>query len=215
MSEDLMDALIKLDEEQVVRLTQRALDDGTDPAQILAWCQKGITKVGELFEAREYFLSELIYSGAIFKKVSDLLNNFVKDRHGELQREIKAKVVIGTGAGDIHDIGKNIVVMLLQNADYQVFDLGVDVAPERFIEKVKETGAEIVGISALLTTSFSSMKEVIALLEKEGLRQSVHVMIGGGVVDESCRRFVGADAQSQNGYDAVRFCEKFRSSLSK
>jgi len=208
MGDALVDAIVELREDDAVRLAEEALDSGADPSEILLRCQAGMTKVGELFEKKQYYLSELIYSGAIFKRISALLDEALVKRGDAESRATKGAVVVGTIQGDVHDLGKNIVVMLLRGSGYEVFDLGVDVPPERFIEKLEETQARVVGISALLTTSFPGMKRVVELMTANGLRQSVRVMIGGGVVDESCRKFVGADIQSRNAYDAVTFCNK-------
>lgn len=206
MSDSLVSAIVELRENEAISLAQEALKAGTDPSKILGQCQLGMTKVGELFEKKQYYLSELIYSGAIFKRISELLGEAIKERADAKLKKSRGVVVIGTIQGDVHDLGKNIVVMLLRGTGYEVFDLGVDVLPERFIEKVKESGARVVGISALLTTSFAGMKRVAELVEKGGLKPSVKLMIGGGVVDETCRKFVGADFQSRNAYDAVTFC---------
>lgn len=204
--EELAKAITGLEEEKAVGLVEKALESGKAPLEVLAVCQDGMSAVGEMFEKNQYYLSELIYSGAIFKRLSDLITLAMK---GAAPAQTRGSVVIGTIAGDVHDLGKNIVVMLLKGAGYDVHDLGVDVPPERFIEEVKKTGAGVVGISALLTTSFPGMKEVVDILGKEGLRDSVRIMIGGGVVDERSRDFVGADFQSRNGYSAVNYCNEF------
>ena len=208
MSEALIKAITELDEDEAIRITKAELEAGADPMDILAAGQKGMIQVGELFEKGEYYLSELIYSGSIFKEISSLLEKAVQDREGSEAKKAKGTVVIGTIAGDVHDLGKNIVVMLLKGTGYEVVDLGIDVPPEQFVEKVKETGARVLGISALLTTSFPGMKKVVDLIAEAGLRDSVKIMIGGGVMDESCLAFTGADMQSKNAYDAVTFSDK-------
>ncbi len=207
MSEELIKAIVELKEEEAIGLAEQALASGIEPSEILLSCQGGMTRVGELFEQKKYYLSELVYSGAIFKKISALLEEAMKNRDGGLQ-ESKGAVVIGTVAGDVHDLGKNIVAMLLSGAGYEVFDLGVDAPPEKFIEKVKETDCRVLGVSALITSSFQGMKKIVELLGEAGLRQKVKVMIGGGVVDDMCLRFTGADMQSKNAYDAVLFCNE-------
>ena len=205
MSEALIKAIVELQEQEAIRLVKELLDGGTKPADILAHCQAGMTRVGELFEQKKYYLSELIYSGSIFNTASELLKEALEETDAEERR--KGTVVIGTIKGDVHDLGKNIVVMLLKASGYQVEDLGVDVEARLFVEKAQEHQARVIGISALLTTSFPGMKEVVDLLEEQGLRRSTKVMIGGGVVDEISRKFVGADAQSNNAYQAVVYCD--------
>ncbi len=208
MSEALIKTIVELQEEEAIDLVKEQLDRGTKPADILAHCQAGMTEVGELFEQKKYYLSELIYSGSIFKRLSTILEEAMKDLDGSERQRSRGTVVIGTIQGDVHDLGKNIVVMLLRASGYHVLDLGVDVPAEIFVDKAKEHQARVVGISALLTTSFPGMKKVVDLLEEEGQRSSTKVIIGGGVVDERSRKFVGADAQSRNAYEAVVFCNR-------
>ena len=208
MSEEMITAITELKEEEAVALASRQLDEEVDPGEILSQCQAGMTHVGELFEKKEYYLSELIYSGAIFKRISVLLEEAAQRRGETGSRAIKGRVILGTIQGDVHDLGKNIVTMLLKNSGYEVIDLGIDVPPDAFVNKAQETGVRVVGISALLTTSFSGMKKVVDLLKEAGLRPETKVMIGGGVVDEKARQFVGADLQSTNAYEAVLFCDK-------
>ena len=121
----------------------------------------------------------------------------------------RGKVVIGTVEGDIHDIGKDIVVTMLKAANYDVHDLGVDVPPQRFVDALKETGAPVVGLSALLTTAFDSMKETVSALNAAGLRSRVKVMIGGGPVMEDTVNYTGADARGRDAQAAVTLCNQW------
>jgi len=209
MVERLARALAELREEEALRLAREALDGGSEPAEILKVCQEGLASVGELFEKKQYYLSELIYSGSIFKKLSDLLEASVLARGRSEPGPGRGIVVLGTIEGDIHDLGKNIVAMLLRGAGYRVEDLGVDVPPAKFVEELRRTGARVLGVSTLLTTTFERIKDLVAMLEAEGLRSRIAVMVGGGVVDESCRRFVGADICSTSGYDAVALANQW------
>ncbi len=206
MSDPLVAALVDLKDEEALAITRKRLEAGDAPGEILASCQAAMVQVGEKFEKGDYFLSELIFAGAIFKQISELLESQV-DAQKDAAKS-KGVVVIGTAAGDVHDLGKNIVAMLLKGAGYEVVDLGVDVAVEKFIEAAKETGAKVLGISALITTSFGPMKRIVELLDEEKIRGDVKVMIGGGVVDDRCLEFTGADMQSRNAYEAVKFCDQ-------
>ena len=211
MSEELIEAITQLKEKEAVELVKKALDAGTPPLDLLVRCQAGMDRVGELFEQKKYYLSELVYSASIMQQISEMLEQAIRSRDESERPKSKGGIILGTIAGDLHEIGKNIVSMLLGCAGYQVVDLGMEVMPEQFVEKVKETDIHVVGISALMTTSFQGMKRVVELLDEQGLRPSVKVMIGGGIVDERARRFTGADAHSKNGYDAVVFCKRFYS----
>ncbi|MEM2254860.1 MAG: cobalamin-dependent protein, partial [Candidatus Bathyarchaeia archaeon] len=119
------------------------------------------------------------------------------------------KVVIGTVAGDIHDIGLDIVAFMLEINGFEVYNLGVDVPPEKFVEKIKETGAPIVGLSGFLTIAFDSMKQTVEAIKKAGLRDKVKIMIGGGQITEEVRQYVGADAYGKDAMEAVALAKKW------
>lgn len=159
-------ALAGLDEEEALRLVNEAMAEGASALDVLKTCQEGMVEVGERFENQEYFVSDLMMSGEIFKQISAALEAELKA--GESVRA--GKVILGTVKGDIHDIGKDIVVNMLKSANFDVLDLGVDVSPARFISAVRESGARIVGMSGLLTLAFDSMKATVDALASEGLR---------------------------------------------
>jgi 5-methyltetrahydrofolate--homocysteine methyltransferase len=207
MADPIIKAIVDLKEDEAIALVQGEIQTGTEALKILTRCQEGMTAVGELFEKKEYYLSELIFSASIFKKLSALIEEAMSNQ-GASQQQPKGAVVIGTTAGDMHDLGKNIVTTLLKASGYEVIDLGMDVPPDHFIEKVRESGAKVLAISALLTTSFAGIKKVVELLESADLRNATKVMIGGGVVNESSRQYVGADMQSQSAYEAVKYCDE-------
>jgi methanogenic corrinoid protein MtbC1 len=161
--------------------------------------------VGERFQKGEYYISELIFSGEIFKGVAQLLEPRLATTAGAP----RGTVVIGTVKGDVHDIGKDLVVLLLKAANYRVHDLGVDVSPQRFVEALRETGARVLALSALLTTAFDPMKETVRAVESAGLRSRVKIMIGGGPVNEQVRVFTGADAWGADAYAAVDLCSQW------
>lgn len=205
MSDQLATAMADLEEATVLKLVQQRLDTGENPMAILTSCREGMVSVGKRFEANEYWVSDLIMAGEIFKQVSALLSSRLKtDAIG-----IRGKVVIGTVKGDIHDIGKDIVVSLLKAANHDVRDLGVDVPPQKVVDVVKETGATVVGLSGLLTVAFDSMKETVAALAAAGLRPKVKVMIGGGSVTEKVQHYTGADAWGTDAQSAVSLCNQW------
>ena len=205
MSDQLATALADLEEATALKLVQERLDAGEDPLAVVTSCREGMAMVGQRYEAGEYFVSELIMAGEVFKQANALIGSqFTVDRGAT-----RGKVVIGTVKGDIHDIGKDIVVSLLKAANYDVYDLGVDVPPDKFVDAVKETGAPVVGLAGLLTISFDSMKATVAALEAAGLRSQVKVMIGGGPVTEQVRVYAGADAVGRDAQAAVSLCNRW------
>jgi len=205
MDDKLTDALANLEENAVLALVKERLESNQDPLAILRACQEGMLQVGKRYEACEYFVSDLMLAGEIFKQVADVLSPKLK---GVAARP-RGKVVIGTVKGDIHDIGKNLVVTLLRAANYEVYDLGVDVPPRRFVEVLKETGAPVVGLSALLTVAFDGMKETLAALDGAGLRRQVKVMIGGGTITQETVAYIGADAMGRDAQAAVTLCNQW------
>ncbi len=196
MASELTMAMADLDEQKVQELVKAGLAAGVSPNALLDECREGMTLIGQRFETGEYFLSDLIMAGEIFKgAAADLA------AQGGTSGPTRGKVVMGTVKGDIHDIGKDIVVTMLRGANYEVTDLGVDVEPTKFVAAVRETGATVVGMSGLLTISFDPMKETVAALKAAGL--PVKVMIGGGPVSEQVREYVGADALGVDAQAAV------------
>jgi 5-methyltetrahydrofolate--homocysteine methyltransferase len=200
MSNEITDAIAELRKDDALKLTQERLDNNEDPQVILEEGRQGMEIIGKRFADGEYFLPELIYSGEIFSQVSELVKPKLKA--GMTSKKL-GKVIIGTVAGDIHDIGKDIVVFMLDVSGFEVYDLGIDVPAENFIEKIKEIEAPIVGLSGFLTLAFESMKDTIDLIVKEGLRDKVKIMIGGGQIDESIRKYSGADAYGKDAMTAV------------
>ena len=204
MSDPLATAMADLEEAAVLKLAKEKLDAGENPMAILTSCREGMGLVGNRFEAGEYWVSDLMMSGEIFRQASVLLGSLLKmDAIGT-----GGKVVIATVKEDIHNIGKDIVVSLLKAANYDVYDLGVDVPPQKVVEAVKETGATVVGLSGLLTVAFDSMKETVAELAVAGLRQKVRVMIGGGSISENVQHYTGADAWGADAQSAVSLCNQ-------
>lgn len=205
MDDQLSQALVDLEEDTVLKLVQERLDSKADPQAILDSCREGMKLVGQRFESGDYYISELIMAGEIFKQVTAMLPLSVSNSSGTS----RGKIVFGTVKGDIHTIGKGLVVGMLRAAGYEVIDLGIDVPVERFVGAVKETGAKIVGLSGLLTIAFDSMKATVEALESAGLRPGVKVMIGGGPVTEAVLKFTGADAFGVNAQEAVNFANQW------
>ena len=200
MAENLVNALADLKEEEAIKIVKDRLNANEDPLKILGDARKGMEIVGKRFADSEYFIPDLIYSGEILKSVTEL----VKPKMTKVAENKKlGKIVFGTVAGDIHDIGKDIVVFMLDVNGYEVYDLGVDMPAQKFIDKIKETNAPVVGLSGFLTLAFDSMKETIEAIKAAGLRDKVKIMIGGGHISEEIREYTGADAYGKDAMAAV------------
>lgn len=200
--EELFEAIISLDEDRALRAVEKRLKSGENSLVIFEDARKATEEVGKRYERREYFIAELIMVGEILKGVSKLL----EPKLAGTIREIIGKVVIGSVQGDVHDVGKNIVVTMLEAAGFEVVDLGVDVPPEKFVEAVKQHTPDIVAMSGLLTSIIESMKNTVEVLTKAGLRQKVTVVIGGSQIDEYVKEYVGADAWANDAATGVKIC---------
>ena len=206
MAEDLISALTDLKEEQVLAIAQKRLDSGEDPLKILGDARKAVTIVGQRYHDGEYFIPELVYSGEILKAIVEMVKPKLT-KGAEVER--LGRVIIGTVAGDIHDIGKDIVTFMLDINGFEVYDLGVDVPAKEFVDKIKEVKPEVVGLSGFLTVSFDSMKGTIQSIEDEGLRDKLKIMIGGGTIDDTVREYVGADAFGRFAGEAVSLAKEW------
>lgn len=199
MAQELVQAIADLNEKEAVALTRSLLEKGVSPLEVLDDCRAAMQIVGERFECKQAFIPELIFAGEILKQITEIVKPY-------LQREATAgkklgKVVIGTVQGDIHDIGKNIVVFMLEINGFDVTDLGVDVPADRFVQAVKENGAGIVGLSGFLTVAYEPMKQTVQALRSAV--PGVKIMIGGGPINEQIREYTGADAWGKSAVDAV------------
>ena len=202
---ELAQSLVDLKEEKFLELVERRITNKDDPMEIIQECNAGMVDVGLRFESGDYFISELIMSSEILKKAMVQLKPLL----GDLQKgPSKGIVVIGTVKDDIHDIGKNIVVTLLKGVGYEVVDLGTDVTAEKFVNAVNETGAKVLGLSALLNFTYPCMKEVVEALKEAGIRDQVTVIIGGAPCNEEVRRSVGADYFATDATKGVRICQE-------
>ena len=195
----LAQAVGGLEMDEAVGLVQEELAAGAEPMAILGELQEGMSIVGDRFEGGEYFLSELIFAGEIFKRASAPL----QDALAEAADSAAGTIVLGTVKNDIHEFGKNIAGTVLSSNGIRVLDLGVDVDPQAWVDAINESGATLVGMSALLTTVFESMKESIATIERAGLRDKVTILVGGGPMTEEAAQFVGADHYCETAQDGV------------
>jgi 5-methyltetrahydrofolate--homocysteine methyltransferase len=207
MKENLIKAIAGMEEEKAVKLAGEMLDAGTDPQAVLDACREAMSLVGQRYDEKEYFLPELIISGEILKQIGELVKPRLKA--GAAQTEPLGKVVIGTVAGDIHDIGKDIVAFMLDVNNFEIHDLGVDVSAEAFIEKIKEVKPQIVALSGFLTLAFDQMKATVEAMKKAGVRDRVKVMIGGAPMDEAVSNYIGADAFGLDATAAVRLAKSW------
>jgi 5-methyltetrahydrofolate--homocysteine methyltransferase len=188
--EAIRQAVIELEEAKIGESVRKALDANIKPLEIIEALRSGLEVVGERYAKGDYFLSELIVSGEIMKRALKILEPHL----ASAKIEKRGKIVLGSALGDMHDIGKNIVKTLLISSGFEVYDLGIDVPPKKFAKKVEETGASIVGISALLSTTVPIAAEVVKELEKAGLREKVKVIMGGAAVRKSMIEAFGVDA---------------------
>jgi 5-methyltetrahydrofolate--homocysteine methyltransferase len=186
---NVKDRLLAFDRDGIRTATNKALDTGIAPADVMKQLKEALDEIGARYEKGEYFLSELVISGDIAKAALDVLTPYL----GKGQQKL-GKVVIGTVEGDIHDIGKNIVSMILLSSGYEVYDLGVDVKSSRFVTEIKERDADVLGLSALLTSTMMNMKTVVLDLKKAGLRNRVKVIVGGAALSAGFAKEIGADA---------------------
>jgi methylmalonyl-CoA mutase cobalamin-binding domain/chain len=201
---EIQKQLGELEEDKLLQAVTASLAAGDDPMAIVESCRTGMEEVGRRFSEKEYFVSELIVSAELFNSVMKVLGPKLA---AGADGGPKTKVVIGTVKGDVHDIGKDIVVAMLRCNGFDVYDVGIDAAPEVFVNKVKETGANVVGLSGLLTIAFGPMEDTVKALKAAGL--NAKVMIGGGMTDEMVRNKVGADAVGHNAMDAVNLAKAF------
>jgi methanogenic corrinoid protein MtbC1 len=205
LDNELTKAIAELDEDRALALVKDGLSQDMPALELLRACQAGMAEVGKRFECQDYFVSDLMMSGEIFNSVAQILEPALKASGGGSS----GTVVMGTVKGDIHNIGKDIVVNMLKAANFEVHDLGVDVPPQVFVEKLRETDARVVGMSGLLTLAFDSMKETIDLITASGLRDKVKIMVGGGTADANVCRIVGADNSATDAQRAVRFAQEW------
>ena len=206
MGNDLVELISELKKKEAIQVTEQRLNAGEDPLKILDDARKAMQIVGGRFSDGTYFIPDLVYSGKILEEITALVKPGLSQTP---ESEKLAKIVIGTVAGDLHDIGKDLVTFMLDINGFEVFDLGIDVQPQAFVEKIKEVQPEIVGLSGFLTSVYRAMKDTVDAIAEAGLRDKVKVMIGGGVMDDEIKRYSGADAYGRDAMAAVDLARKW------
>jgi trimethylamine corrinoid protein len=201
MADKFVQAIIDMQEKEAIEMANQMLDKGVPAMQVLDKCREAMDGIGKKFEKGEYFISELLMGGEILRQISAVVKPKIGDA-GAGQKKL-GKVVFGTVAGDIHDLGKDIVEFMLDINGFEVIDLGVDVPVNKFVEAIKEHKPQVVGLSCLITVAFDSMKQTVEAIKAAGLRDSVKIMIGGGTTDEQVRSYAGADAYGKDAVAAV------------
>ena len=199
----LITAITDLQEETALAFVRQRLDAGHDALLIIEDCKEGMRQVGVRYERNEYYLAGLIMAGEIFRQVMELLQPIVE---GQVSGQASGRILLGTVQGDIHDLGKNIVNMLLSCHNFVVHDLGVDVPPTVFAEQAAQEQPDLVGLSGLLTSSYDAMRETIALLRAQGYRGPI--IIGGGQLSEEVCQYVGADHWTTDAVTGVELCQR-------
>jgi len=205
MAKELIELMADLREAESIALVKERVQKGEDPMKILDDARAAMETVGKRFETCEYFIPDLMMAGEILRQISEIVKPLVPAGGGKKF----GKVMIGTVAGDIHNIGKDIVTFMLDVSGFEVLDLGIDVPVEVFVEKAKAFQPQVIGLSGLLTLAFDSMKQTVEALEKAGLRDKVKIMIGGGQIDEEVKKYTKADAYGKDAMAAVTLCKQW------
>ena len=206
MSKELVNAIAEMREQEALGLAKKMVEGGTDPMEILGATREAMGIVGQRYEKGTYFLPELILSGVMLNQIAEMVKPKL-DKVAEVERH--GKVVIGTVEGDIHDIGKDIVVFMLDVNGFDVLDLGIDVPPQKFVEAIKDFEPQVVGLSGFLNLAYDSMRETVETIKKAGLRDKVKIMIGGGQMSDSIRDHAGADAYGKDAMAGVSLAKEW------
>ncbi|MBU2550964.1 MAG: cobalamin-dependent protein [Proteobacteria bacterium] len=202
MDKNLTQALVEFDEDFVLADIEQRLAAGEPPMTLVRELQEGMRLVGEHFESGRYYLSELMMSADLFTRAMAVLEPHLSG----VVMETIGRIVIGTPKGDIHDIGKNIFCTLARSAGFEVHDLGVDVPVDRFTETIGRVQPDVLAFSALLTTTFESMKAIVDWMAANGWRERVKVIVGGGVITETVKTYIGADGWTRDALDGLNQC---------
>lgn len=206
MTETLVQALVEMKEADALQRAKQLLEQGVAPLELLGSCSKAMEIVGQRFEKGVYFLPHLMMAGEMLKQISGMIKPFI---HEQKIHDPGGRVLIGTVEGDIHDIGKNIVIFLLEANGFEVRDIGINQKPEKFVQAIQSFQPQVVGMSGLLTLAFDSMKKTVQAVQEAGLRESVRIVIGGGVVTEKIREYSGADAYAPDAMAGVRLVKEW------
>jgi 5-methyltetrahydrofolate--homocysteine methyltransferase len=208
--EALTKAIVKMEENKALELTRQLLEDDTDALTVFKAFQDAMTEVGRRFQEGSFFIPELVMSGVMMNNAMDIIKPYLKDGEAPDSQPKLGKIVMATVEGDIHDIGKNIASTLLSLNGFEVKDLGVDVPVDTIIKEARDFGADIVGLSGLLTLAFDPMKEVVSKMKAEGLGDK-KVILGGAQMDEHVCAYVGADAWVVDAVAGINYCKKWMS----
>lgn len=200
MSTSITEAIRDGNSYDIAELVQSSLDSGNDPHEVFNAMIAGLDECGKLFEKREFFLSDLMMAGEAFTNGMEVLEPHL----AHISIGLAGKVLLGTVAGDVHDIGKNLVGFLLKSAGFEVIDIGTDNDTESFVKTVKEHQPDVLGMSALLTTTMLGMGDVIKAMDEEGLREKTKVIIGGGPVSKRFAEEISADAYASDAVEGVK-----------
>ena len=206
MSQQLIDAIVGMREEDALAITQQMLDAGTPPLEVLEACRNAMEVIGQRFESGDCFIPELILAGEMLNQVTEVVKPRLQEQQAGQQK--LGQVVIGTVEGDIHDIAKDIVAFMLDINGFEVNDLGVDVPPAKFVQATQDSGAKVVALSGFLTLAYDPMKATVAALKAAGLND-VKVMIGGGQIDAQIQDYTGADAFGRDAMTAVNLARQW------
>jgi len=207
MGGKISELIAAMKEKETLQQIQSDLDAGKAPMDIIEELREGVTVIGDKFERSEVFLTELIMGGEIFKQAMNILKPVLTKENTEVSK--LGVAVVGTVQGDLHDIGKNIFVSLLDASGFDVYDLGIDVPPAKFIEAIKNHNADIVGMSALLSAGLYVMKDTVEAIEKEGLRDKVKILIGGGIAgEEMTKQMINADGFTEYASVGVKLAKE-------
>ena len=203
---ELVKAISDMKEAEALGIVDDLLAKGEDPQKILDLSSEAMKVVGERYQEGTYFLPELIMSGEMLRKIGDVLKPKLAEKTD--QQKKLGVVVLGTVRGDIHDIGKDIVGFMLDVNGLEVIDLGIDQPEEAFVEAVKNSKPQVLALAGFLSVAFDSMKSTIEQVEKAGLREGLKVIIGGGQMDDTVRKYTGADAYGDDAMAAVAFAKE-------
>ncbi|WP_290655043.1 corrinoid protein [Anaerovibrio sp.] len=200
----IADAVVEMEEETVEELAQQSLTAGIDAYETIdLGLAKGMERAGQLFDEEEYFVPELLMCSDAMNVGIDVLKPHLKSENVSK----KGKVVIGVVEGDTHDIGKNLVRLMMETGGFEVLDLGRDIPPAEFVNKAEEYGADIIGIATLMTTTMPGMQEVVDILANKGIRDKFKVIVGGGPISPAFAKKIGADGYARNAADAVKVAQ--------
>lgn len=202
---ELSQALATLDHDAVLSIVSEALQAGCDPLELVEEARRGLEIVGTEFDKGNYFLMELMWAAEIFKDAIALIQPKLRERCDSTSS--RGTILIGTVAGDVHDLGKNIVKNLLECSGFTVVDLGVDVPAQRFVEEIRARSPQVVGMSALLTAAIQEVNRTVEAIEEAGLRDQVKIIVGGGIVGEVKRSALKVDYATTNANEGIRVIE--------